>query len=328
MAVERPAGTKKGATRQIMSRVLVLCLVLMLGLGIAACAATGEAAPASTSSSTTSVAETVGTSDTVGPADTVATDSGDDEEYTTTDTSYESATKSITISTVTTGSGSDTVTFYVADIQLHNGTDLLSAFSSGEYGGEVQDTSDIAAANEAIVAVNGDYYGARDGGIIIRNGVLYRDEPARTGLALYQDGTMETYDETEVSAEEMLAAGVWNTFSFGPALLEDGSIVEGIDSYEADADPKHPIQGTNPRTGIAMISAGHFVLVVVDGRSPGYSRGVTLTEFAQIFQELGCTSAYNLDGGGSATLYFMGELVNQPSQRRGERSVSDILYVG
>ncbi len=178
------------------------------------------------------------------------------------------------------------------------------------------------------MAVNGDYYGARDDGIIIRNGVLYRDAPARTGLALYQDGTMETYDETETSAEELLAAGVWNTFSFGPALLEDGSIVEGIDSYEADADPKHPIQGTNPRTGIGMISANHFVFVVVDGRSPGYSRGVTLTEFAQIFQELGCTSAYNLDGGGSATLYFMGELVNQPSQKRGERSVSDILYVG
>ena len=322
MGVGRPAGTKKGATRQIMSRMLVLCLVLVLGLGIAACAGTGETAPNSTSSSAVSTAETVGT------AGTVTTDSGDVEEYTATDTSYESATKSITISTVTTGSGSDTVTYYVADVQLHNGTDLLSAFSSGEYGGEAQDTSDIAAANEAIVAVNGDYYGARDDGIIIRNGVLYRDEPARTGLALYQDGTMETYDETEVSAEEMLAAGVWNTFSFGPALLEDGSIVEGIDSYEADANPKHPIQGTNPRTGIGMISADHFVFVVVDGRSPGYSRGVTLTEFAQIFQELGCTSAYNLDGGGSATLYFMGELVNQPSQKRGERSVSDILYVG
>ena len=89
-----------------------------------------------------------------------------------------------------------------------------------------------------------------------------------------------------------------------------------MDTYEADANPKHPIQGTNPRTGIGMISANHFVFVVVDGRSPGYSRGVTLTEFAQIFQELGCSTAYNLDGGGSSTLYFMGELVNEPSQKR------------
>jgi exopolysaccharide biosynthesis protein len=354
MRMEKPAGTGKGATRRIMSSILALCVVIVLGLGIAACAGTGEAAPVSTTSGVASSGEKVGaagytttdsdddsvTADSAESSDTAESDasgtleqaamagSEGSEEYTATDTSYESATKSVAVSSVTAGSGSGTVTYYVADVQLSEGADLLSAFSSSEYGGQVQDTSDIAAASEAIVAVNGDYYGARDDGIIIRNGVLYRDVPARTGLALYKDGSMETYDETETSAEELLEAGVWNTYSFGPALLEDGSIVEGIDSYEAETNPRHPIRGTNPRTGIGMISAGHFVLVVVDGRSPGYSRGVTLTEFAQIFQELGCSTAYNLDGGGSATLYFMGDLVNQPSQKRGERSVSDILYVG
>jgi exopolysaccharide biosynthesis protein len=104
-------------------------------------------------------------------------------------------------------------------------------------------------------------------------------------------------------------------------------VPDDIDTYEAVSDPKHPIQGTNPRTGIGILSNNHFVFVVVDGRDPGYSRGVTLAEFAQIFKDLGCTTAYNLDGGGSSTMYFMGEVVNNPSQKHGERAVSDILYV-
>lgn len=245
-----------------------------------------------------------------------------------TDTSYESSDKSITISKVQTGKGADAVTYYVVDILLAAGTGLRSAFSSGEYGGREEDTSDIALANDAIVAINGDYYTARDDGIIIRNGILYRDIPARTGLAIYEDGTMQVYEESDTSAEALLADGVANTYSFGPALIVDGDMVEGIESYEADPNARHGIQGTNPRTGIGMIEAGHFVFVVVDGRNPGYSRGVTLTEFAEIFRALGCSTAYNLDGGGSSTLYFMGEVVNQPSQKRGERSISDILFVG
>jgi exopolysaccharide biosynthesis protein len=139
---------------------------------------------------------------------------------------------------------------------------------------------------------------------------------------------MEVYAESEVSAEQLLADGVWNTFSFGPALLVDGEIADGLDTYEADPNARHPIQGTNPRTGIGVVEANHFVFVVVDGRSPGYSRGVTLEEFAQIFEDLGCTTAYNLDGGGSSTLYFRGSVVNDPSQKNGERSVSDILFIG
>jgi exopolysaccharide biosynthesis protein len=250
-------------------------------------------------------------------------------DYQATDTSYTDASKSISVVKVTTGEGAETITYYVADVELTSATDLQAAFSGREFEARVtKDTSEIAAANNAILAVNGDYYGAMSDGVIIRNGVLYRNIPARTGLALYEDGSMSIYDEIEVSAEQLLADGVWNTYSFGPALLMDGDVPDDIDTYEAVDDPKHPIQGTNPRTGIGTISNNHFVLVVVDGRQPGYSKGVTLAEFAQIFKDLGCTTAYNLDGGGSSTMYFMGEVVNSPSGQRGERAISDILYVG
>ena len=125
----------------------------------------------------------------------------------------------------------------------------------------------------------------------------------------------------------MVDAGVWNTLSFGPGLLENGQILEGIDKVQIDTNiGNHSMQGNQPRTGIGMISANHFVFVAVDGRSTGYSRGLTMIEFAQVFKDLGATVAYNLDGGGSTSMYFNGEVINQPSNG-GERGTSDILYI-
>jgi exopolysaccharide biosynthesis protein len=180
-----------------------------------------------------------------------------------------------------------------------------------------------------VFAINGDYYGFRDAGIVIRNGIPYRDEGARAGLAIYRDGTMAIYDETLTTADELVVDGVWNTLSFGPALLDGGNIVDGIEHVEVDGYlGKRSIQGQQPRTGLGMIEPGHFVFVVVDGRSPGYSRGMTMTEFAEFFSSLGCEVAYNLDGGGSATMYFNGSVVNNPLGHGDERGTSDILYLG
>lgn len=242
---------------------------------------------------------------------------------------YDNGSTSITITKVITGSGADAITYFVADVVLSDATELRSAFAKDQFGENiVENTSSIAEANDAVLAINGDYYGFRTTGILIRNGVIYRDKGTRTGLAIYQDGTMTIYDETQTTAEELLAEGVWNTLSFGPALVVDGEVQSGIDSIEVDTGfGSHSIQGTQPRTGLGMIAPNHFVFVVVDGRSRGYSRGVTMTEFAQIFADLGCEVAYNLDGGGSATMYFNGQVVNNPLGRGRERGVSDILYI-
>jgi exopolysaccharide biosynthesis protein len=265
---------------------------------------------------------------------TSTSDASDDEdatsEATVTDTTYESDDASISISTVVTGSGDDTVTYYVADVTLTDATVLRSAFAQNAFGTNITETtSDIAEDNDAIFAINGDYYGFRDTGIVIRNGVVYRDEGAREGLAFYTDGSVEVYDETTTTADELVAAGVWNTLSFGPAIVEDGEIVDGIEDVEVDTNiGNHSIQGDQPRTAVGVIDDNHLVFVVVDGRSTGYSKGVTMTELAEIMQSLGATTAYNLDGGGSSTMYFDGELVNNPLGTGTERGTSDILYIG
>ena len=260
-------------------------------------------------------------------SDDATQDASDDA--TVTDTTYDSDDASISISTVVTGSGDDQVTYYVADVTLSDATVLRSAFANNQFGTNITETtSQIAEDNDAVFAVNGDYYGFRDTGIVIRNGVVYRDEGAREGLAFYTDGHVEVYDETATTADELVAAGVWNTLSFGPALLEDGQVVDGIEDVEVDTNVgNHSIQGDQPRTAVGVIDDNHLVFVVVDGRSPGYSAGVDMTELAGIMQSLGAETAYNLDGGGSSTMYFDGSLVNDPLGRGAERGTSDVLYI-
>lgn len=245
-------------------------------------------------------------------------------------TSAQTSDASISISTVVTGSGADTVTYYVADVTLTDATVLRSAFANNQFGENItENTSAIAQDNNALFAINGDYYGFRSTGIVIRNGVIYRDSGARQGLAFYRDGHVEVYDETATTAQALVDAGVWNTLSFGPALLENGEIQSGIESVEVDTNVgNHSIQGDQPRTAIGVIDDNHLVFVVVDGRSSGYSKGVDMTELATIMQGLGCQTAYNIDGGGSSTMYFNGALVNNPLGKGEERGTSDILYIG
>lgn len=284
-----------------------------------ASASAGTTAAASTGSTAGSDSGTGSASSTGSAADSASSD----------DWNYNSDDVDIAVKKVETGSGSDKITYYVADVQLKSAANLLTAFADNAFGRNIiENTSEIASSNNAILAINGDYYGFRNDGVVIRNGTLYRNEPAREGLALFSDGTMDSYNEEETSAEELLAEGVTNTFSFGPVLVKDGVAVTDFKNVSIDTNfGNRSIDSANPRTGIGIISPNHYVFVVVDGRQEGYSRGMTLNEFAQLFKALGATEAYNLDGGGSSTMYFNGKVVNSPGSKGQERGVSDIIFI-
>ncbi len=240
-------------------------------------------------------------------------------------TSTEAAGFAVTTETV--GTGSDAAVVTTAIIDLDDMTQLRSAFADDAYGENITELPSVIAGQVgASLAINGDYYGFRDTGIVIRNGVLYRDEAARETLVLYRDGTAAIVDETTTTGAQLLADGAWQTLSFGPALVEDGEAVEGVDSVEVDTNVgNHSIQGDQPRTAVAVLDDGSIAFVVVDGRSDE-SAGMTLTELAAHLESLGAVTAYNLDGGGSSTMVVDGEVVTTPSNG-GERATSDILYV-
>ena len=216
-------------------------------------------------------------------------------------------------------------TIHVADVRVSSAEYLKTAFAKGTYGKNVtQSTSEIAASNNAVLAVNGDYYGVQERGYVIRNGVLYREEAGENDvLCIYADGSMKVVDPSTATAQELLEQGVWQAFSFGPGLITDREIDVALNTEVGKA------KASNPRTAIGIIDDLHYVFVVSDGRS-GESEGLSLYELASFMEQLGVQTAYNLDGGGSSTMVFQGEVVNNPSSgfRDEEREVSDIVYIG
>lgn len=215
---------------------------------------------------------------------------------------------------------------YVADVTVSDASDLKTALANNTYGRNIIDTtSDMAKNNNAVLAINGDYYGARQSGYVIRNGKLYRDTSGnRDALVIQKNGEFKFVSESETSASELLQDGALQAFSFGPVLLNNGEISVG------ENDEVGMAMASNPRTAIGYLGNNHYVFVVSDGRT-SESAGLSLYELASFMKELGVKDAYNLDGGGSSTMVFKGEIINNPttSGRSGEeRAVSDIVYIG
>lgn len=237
-----------------------------------------------------------------------------DDSVVITDHSYRSHDISINIETRKVG---DSVA-YIADIYVRYIDNLKSAFAKGQYGKNItENTTQIADNNNAILAINGDYYGIRDNGIIVRNYILYRDTPRADICSIFYDGTVTVDENSDYDLNAALQNGLYQTMSFGPLLVKDGV---------AKTQFSPGILGANPRTGFGYYEPGHYVFVTVDGRQDGYSTGMTMLEFGQLFIDLGCTNAYNLDGGQSAMMIFNGEVYNQPYNNG--RPTSDIFYIG
>lgn len=242
-------------------------------------------------------------------------------------TSTASYTDSGTTVTLTTYRENDT-DIHVADIVLSSAEQLKTALANSTYGKNITEkTSAMAAENNAVLAINGDYYGAQNAGYVIRNGTLYRSKSSGADtedLVIYSDGTFEIIREGDITAEELLNKGALQVFSFGPGLVQDGTVTV-TDGTEVDRAMR-----SNPRTAVGQIGSLHYVFVVADGRTDE-SSGLSVKELADFMSgTLGCRTAYNLDGGGSSTMYFNGTVVNSPTTngRISERSVSDIVYIG
>lgn len=215
---------------------------------------------------------------------------------------------------------------YVADITVSDASALKTALANNTYGRNITDTtSDMADENNAVLAINGDYYVARQSGYVIRNSKLYRNTSGdRDALVIQKNGEFKFVSESETSAEQLLQAGALQVFSFGPVLLNNSEISVGENEEVGMA------MASNPRTAVGYLGNNHYVFVVSDGRT-SESAGLSLYELASFMKEIGVVDAYNLDGGGSSTMVFKGEIINNPTTNghsNQERAVSDILYIG
>ena len=215
---------------------------------------------------------------------------------------------------------------YVADVEVTDGTSILSAFANNTYGRNITDTtSDMAEENNAVLAINGDYYGARQSGYVIRNGVVYRNQGSNgEDMVISKDGTLSFISESDTTTDSLIQKQAWQVLSFGPVLVENGEVAV------SENDEVGMAMASNPRTAIGTVAKNHYLFVESDGRT-SESTGLSLYELANFMKSLGATNVYNLDGGGSSTMVFQGEVVNNPTtngNKISERAVSDILYIG
>ena len=221
-------------------------------------------------------------------------------------TAYEDDTKVIAIETYERNS----TQIHVAIVTIKGDASIKTALADETYGRNVKaKTSTTAQSVNAVLAVNGDYYGARDAGYVIRNGQLLRSDSQdanQEDLVIYQDGSFEIIREGDITAQELLNKGAVQVLTFGPALIENSQVA--VDS----TDEVGKAMASNPRTAIGVIDDKHYVLVVSDGRTDE-SKGLSLKELADFMKELKVTTAYNLDGGGSSTMYFNGQIINKPT---------------
>lgn len=219
-------------------------------------------------------------------------------------------------------------TCFVADVWIRNIRQFQTAFATGDEfkRGSAHSRMPLEIANDhnAMLAISGDYSGARSSGVVIRNGNLFRESVAEDVCILYADGVMETYYRDAFDLEAAIARGAYQSWSFGPKLLDGGAKPAAYDG--ASENLLSVIGNRDPRAAIGYYEPGHYCLVVVDGRQGDYSRGMSLGQLSELFISLGCADAYNLDGGQTAAMVFDGAVVNRPY--KDGRIVSDIIYFG
>ena len=254
---------------------------------------------------------------------------------------------------ITTGRFEDYTDYYAADIRIRSLSYLRAGLAYDTPGENYNEkTSDICNRHRGIIAIDGDTYGSQKNGYVIRNGRTIRSSKNLSrkkpeDLAIYANGTFEIFNERDYSLEEIAAKGAWQVYSFGPGLISEGKkIVQKGEEVGTAAQ-----QNMNQRCAIGMISPLHYVFMVSDGRIKN-SPGLSLYQVGKVMESLHCYCAYNLDGGGSATMYLddgsgnangMGALINYCTQQLvggnnkntlpeappiEEREVSDSVYIG
>ena len=243
------------------------------------------------------------------------------DEIIRTENSYKSPNVSITVETITYGEGKKKQTYHIADIYVGS-IDNFTTYVAGGDGTyfSKEHVEEMSKASDALIAICGDFITLQRGGFLVRNrDVVYETTNADSICVLFPDGTIETYEGREYSIDEIKSRDPLQVWSFGPTLLDENGKVRT--KYNMPRAVSYP----NPRSAIGYYEPGHYCFLVADGRQDGYAKGLSIPELAQIFEDLGCTRAYNLDGGGSAVMTFNHKMYSK--QSNGGRELGDILLI-
>lgn len=214
--------------------------------------------------------------------------------------------------------------FWTAQVKISSVSQMKAALSYGTYGGTRQRTSDAVTSNNAVIGINGSAFSYETGkpgfdAVMLKNGKIYNKAlgTSYSLMAISYDGTMFS-PEQGLSAAQLKQGGVRDTFNFGPILIKDGQAASLYDQGYPEVYASPDMTGAYPRSAVGMVRPGEYVLLVSN------APGLTLAQMRTIFRQYGCTYAYNLDGGGSATMSYRGYVLNSPTDGV-ERPCGDFL---
>ena len=230
---------------------------------------------------------------------------------------YKNSTLSIEITRYTDKTEKLDFPYYVADIHM-KADELRTGFGQENRSGTTKDSAmNIAKRYKAVLLVTGDnliHMDREKKGVLIRDGILLNGGNQADEMVWHPEKlALEMIPQAQkATARNLEEAGVENSISFGPTLIKDG------EKTEQKTLEKHWLYKTNPRVGVGMVEPGHCIVVVGGYRSdnPRANLGWNLVEFADVMENLGCTQAYNVDGGVSACMVFMGERLNQGGNKK------------
>ena len=235
-------------------------------------------------------------------------------------TEYQDESMTVTIEAHQVGA----TTCHVARVKIADPSQLRSASAYGFNRPQTEMTNTIARRVKAVVAINGDYYSYTGKGYMIRQGKLYINKPYGDRDVLLIDDKGDFHIEPKATAETLAkyeTMGIVNSFNFGPGLVVDGvALAEyGHDFNSGDTYAQ--------RSAIAQMKKGEmeYLLITCEGPMESKGGGMTMVGFAEFIASLGVETAYNLDGGNSASMYFNGKKVNAIGNKD-ERRISDIIY--
>lgn len=201
--------------------------------------------------------------------------------------------------------------YYVADIWVRNIRAMRKLYGKGQFNKHLENGDRLAKRENAILAVNGTY----NKGLVLHEGELYakidkaRGWNSNSACLIYKDGTMKTFYLTkeDLDIEKEIANGAWYGWQFGPIIIRD---------YEEGPNAtKYKRMGYKARTMLGYYEPGHYAIVIADQRG-SKARGLNNLMMVDVMKSLGVKEAFNLDGGNSTVLVFMGEVINQPVYNR------------
>ena len=165
-----------------------------------------------------------------------------------------------------------------------------------------------------------------ENGIVVSASGKYREtllEKIKIGDSVFLGTRLYPVKSETVSETSKPSSNLEDIVGGVPQLIKNGKIEI---TWQEEKTSKSFVETKHPRTAVAKLKDGKFLMITVDGRSEA-SGGIGLQNLAEILLELGATDAMNLDGGGSTTMFLSGKIVNHPSDKEGERKVSDAILV-